>query len=104
MGVTGEGGGGNDIASFARDALGLNMKVVAGYPDSNALFLAMERGELDGRFVGLSVVRTTQKAWLADNSLVAPVVQFAPERAQGVHRHVLLTHVYAKSDGHADSR
>lgn len=77
IGVTGDGGGGNDIASFARDALGIPVKIVTGYPDSSALFLAIERSELDGRFVGLSAVKTTQQGWLAEQSAVAPIVQFA---------------------------
>jgi hypothetical protein len=77
LGVTGEGGGGSDIAVFVREALGLPIRIVSGYPDSNALFLAIERNELDARFVGLSVVRATQRGWLDENSPVAPIVQLA---------------------------
>ena len=74
VGVTGEG---SEFAMFAREALKLPIKIVNGYPDSNALFLAIERSELDGRFVGLSAVRASQNTWVADNSQVKPIVQFA---------------------------
>jgi tripartite-type tricarboxylate transporter receptor subunit TctC len=74
VGVTGEG---SEFAVFAREALKLPIKTVSGYPDSNALFLAIERGELDGRFVGLSAVRASQNTWVADKSLVKPIIQFA---------------------------
>lgn len=74
VGVTGEG---SEFAMFAREVLKLPIKIVSGYPDSNALFLAIERNELDGRFVGLSAVRASQNTWVADNSQVKPIVQFA---------------------------
>ena len=74
VGVTGEG---SEFAVFAREALKLPIKIVGGYPDSNALFLAIERSELDGRFVGLSAVRSSQSSWVAENSQVKPLVQFA---------------------------
>src|ERR1700704_3817942 len=65
LGGTAEGATGNDIATVVRDALGLNIKLIAGYPDSNALFLAVDRKELDGRFVGLSAVGSSHPEWLA---------------------------------------
>jgi hypothetical protein len=43
LGGTGEGASGNDVSAVLRDALGLNLKLIAGYPDSNALFLAVDR-------------------------------------------------------------
>lgn len=81
IGVTNEGGGGNDVAMFARDSLKLTSKIVAGYPDSNAIFLAMQRGEIDARFVGLSAVRTSQPEWVKSNSNVIPILQLGrPDR------------------------
>ena len=46
IGVTGEGGTGNDITVLLRDALGLNLKLVTGYPDNNSKTLAVEQKEL----------------------------------------------------------
>ena len=67
LGGTAEGATGNDIATVVRDALGLNIKLIAGYPDSNALFLAVDRKELDGRFVGLSATSSSHPEWLTPN-------------------------------------
>jgi hypothetical protein len=75
MGVTNEGGGGNDVAIFLRDALKLNAKIVAGYPDSNSIFLAMQRAEIDARLVGLSAVRTSQPEWVRHDSNMIPILQ-----------------------------
>jgi tripartite-type tricarboxylate transporter receptor subunit TctC len=48
-------------ATIARDILHLNVKVVSGYTGAAPLFLAMQRGEIDGQVVGLSSVRTGQR-------------------------------------------
>ena len=53
LGVTAEGATGSDIAVVLRDALGLNIRIIAGYPDSNGLFLAVDRKELDGTLFSL---------------------------------------------------
>ena len=77
LGGTAEGATGNDVALLIRDTLGLNLKIIAGYPDSGALFIAIERGELDGRFVGLSAVSSNKPEWLKPGGLVKALVQFA---------------------------
>ena len=80
VGGTSEGATGNDVALLIRDAAGARIKLIHGYRDSNALFPAIERGELEGRFVGLSAVAATQPHWLRPGSPVRPLLQFA--RAQ----------------------
>jgi tripartite-type tricarboxylate transporter receptor subunit TctC len=77
LGGTGEGASGNDVSTVLRDALGLNLKLIAGYPDSNALFLAVDRKELDGRCVGLSAVRSSHAQWLQSGSGMHVLLQFA---------------------------
>jgi len=77
LGGTAEGASGNDVSAVLRDALGLNLKMIAGYPDSNALFLAVDRKELDGRCVGLSAVQSTHAEWLRPGSGMHALVQFA---------------------------
>ena len=64
LGGTAEGATGNDIPVILRDALGLNLKLITGYPDGNAIFLAVDRGEVQGRTVGLSAVQSTHDEWL----------------------------------------
>jgi tripartite-type tricarboxylate transporter receptor subunit TctC len=49
------------FANIAKDILGLNIKVVSGYTGAAPLFLAMQRGEIDGQIVGYSSMRTGQK-------------------------------------------
>jgi hypothetical protein len=49
------------FAVIAKGVLGLNVNVVRGYTGAAPLFLAMQRGELDGQMVGLSSVRTGQR-------------------------------------------
>jgi len=77
LGGTGEGASGNDVTAVLRDALGLNLKLIAGYPDSNALFLAVDRKEVDGRCVGLSAVQSSHQQWLRKGSGMHVLVQFA---------------------------
>lgn len=68
IGGTAEGASSADVPKILRDALGLRMKLILGYRDSAALFLAMEDGELPGRMVELSSLRATHPQWLAPNS------------------------------------
>jgi tripartite-type tricarboxylate transporter receptor subunit TctC len=46
---------------IAKDILGLNIKIVRGYTGAAPMFLAMQRGEIDGQIVGFSSVRTGQR-------------------------------------------
>jgi len=77
LGGTAEGATGNDIALLIRDTLGVNIKLITGYPDSGALFLGIDRGEIDGRFVGLSAVSANKPEWLKPGGIVRPLLQFA---------------------------
>jgi len=79
LGGTAEGATGNDVPIILRDTIGLNVKQVVGYPDSGALFLAMERGEVHGRTTDLSSVRAIKPEWLKPNSGFQVLVQFARE-------------------------
>ena len=76
LGGTGEGATGNDVPIILRETLGLNIKQIVGYPDSNALFLAIERGEVDGRTTDLSSVKTNRPDWLKPNSYMHTLMQF----------------------------
>jgi tripartite-type tricarboxylate transporter receptor subunit TctC len=77
LGGTAEGATGNDVATVLRDALDLNLKIIAGYPDSNALFLAVDRKELDGRLVGLSATSSSHPEWLKPTGGMHILLQFA---------------------------
>jgi tripartite-type tricarboxylate transporter receptor subunit TctC len=77
LGGTAEGATGNDVPIILRDAIGLHVKQVVGYPDSTAIFLAIERGEVHGRTVDLSSVKSVKPEWLKPNSGYRVLVQFA---------------------------
>ncbi|MBX9739778.1 MAG: hypothetical protein K2X62_06895 [Beijerinckiaceae bacterium] len=77
LGGTAEGATGNDVSILLKDVLGLNIKVIAGYPDSGAIFLAADRKEIDGRFVGLSAVSSSKPDWLKKDGTMRVLMQFA---------------------------
>ena len=77
LGGTGEGARDADVPKILRDALGLNIRQVLGYPDSPSILLAIERGELEGRTFDLSAVRTARPDWLKRNSGFNVLLQFA---------------------------
>src|SRR5215470_7026685 len=77
LGGTAEGATGNDVPIILRDTIGLHVKQVVGYPDSTAIFLAIERGEVHGRTVDLSSVKSVKPEWLKPNSGYRVLVQFA---------------------------
>ena len=77
LGGTGEGARDADVPKILRDALGLNIKQVLGYPDSPSIFLAVERGELDGRTFDFSSVKAMRPQWLAPGSGFNILLQFA---------------------------
>ena len=77
LGGTGEGATDGDVPKILRDAIGINIKQVLGYPDSPSIFLAVERGEVDGRTFDLSSVKATKPDWLKPGSGYRVLVQFA---------------------------
>jgi len=76
LGSTAEGTSSDAMATLLREWLGFNLKVIPGYTDSGVLFLAIERGEVEGRTVGLSSVRANKADWLKPNGFVRVMVVF----------------------------
>jgi len=61
-------------------ALGTRMKAIIGYEGLNAVFLAMERGEVEGTpSVFWSAITATRPSWIKDG-LARPIVQYGPEK------------------------
>jgi hypothetical protein len=49
--------------------------VIAGYKDGVAVYIAMERGELDGRCGGqLTVIKSTRPHWLTERKIAVPIL------------------------------
>jgi tripartite-type tricarboxylate transporter receptor subunit TctC len=76
LGSTAEGTSSDAMGILLREWLGFNVKVIPGYTDSGVLFLAIERGEVEGRTVGLSSVRANKPDWLKPNGLARVLVTF----------------------------
>jgi tripartite-type tricarboxylate transporter receptor subunit TctC len=71
--------------------LGTKLKIILGYPGTNDVFLAVERGELDGYFGGtLSSLLTTYPGWIKDGK-VKILVQIALEKAPQLPNVPLVT-------------
>jgi tripartite-type tricarboxylate transporter receptor subunit TctC len=77
LGGTGDGARDADVPKILHDALGVNIKQVLGYPDSPSIFLAVERGEVDGRTFDLSSVKATRPQWLKPDGGFNVLLQFA---------------------------
>lgn len=77
LGGTAEGSTSDDVPILLRDLLGLHIRLVNGYRDSGVLFLAIDQGEVEGRTVGLSAVRSAHRQWLAPGSNMRVLLQFA---------------------------
>jgi tripartite-type tricarboxylate transporter receptor subunit TctC len=77
LGGTALGAAGSDVPIVLRDTLGINVRVVEGYPDSGAIFLAVDRGELNGRTVDLSSMKSLKPDWLDPKGGMRAFVQFA---------------------------
>ena len=77
LGGTGQGARDADVPKILRHALGINIKQVLGYPDSPSLFLAVERGEVQGRMFDFSAVKATRPEWLRPDSGFKFLLQFA---------------------------
>jgi tripartite-type tricarboxylate transporter receptor subunit TctC len=81
--IVGGTGSGSDTDTFPialRQLLGLDIRLIAGYPGGNDVLLAMERGEVDGR-CGWSwaTVVATRPDWLAEHK-VNVLLQLALEQ------------------------
>jgi tripartite-type tricarboxylate transporter receptor subunit TctC len=77
LGSTAEGTPGSDVPMLLRNLLGLNLRLVAGYPDNGAVFLAVDRGEVNGRTVDLTTVKSLRPDWLKPDGGMRALIQFA---------------------------
>jgi tripartite-type tricarboxylate transporter receptor subunit TctC len=72
----GAGGSASDVPELLRHALGFNIKLVNGY-DGNAIFLAVDRREVQGRTGELASIRALRPDWLKPGGGMHALVQFA---------------------------
>ena len=66
----------SDSAILLRDMLGFNIKLIGGYADSGQLYLAMERGEVEGRTTALSSLLSNKPDWVKPGGPMKMMVMF----------------------------
>src|SRR5262249_31643695 len=75
--VAGGEGAGSDPDIFAlmyRNVLGAKVKLVSGYPGTNNIMLAMERGEVDGLCgISGSTIKSRRADWIKGEKINIPV-------------------------------
>ena len=76
LGGSAEGSTSSDVPRILQSALGLNLKLVLGYRDSAAVFLAMERNEVSGRTIDLSAIQSVKPDWLKPGGGYRLLVQY----------------------------
>ena len=78
MGDVGPGSGTRVYPKALAALLGMKFKLVSGYPSSADIFLAMERGEVQGICESLDSVRSRRPDWIASHQ-VSVLFQGAPQ-------------------------
>src|SRR5229473_3816198 len=75
VGGSGVGSQMETMPAMLNKLFGARMKVISGYKGGNEIYLAMERGEVDGRCGGLvSSINSTRPDWFAQKKVSVPIV------------------------------
>jgi tripartite-type tricarboxylate transporter receptor subunit TctC len=75
VGGSGVGSQMETMPAMLNKLFGTRMKVVSGYKGGNEIYLAMERGEVDGRCGGLvSSINATRPDWFTQRKITVPIV------------------------------
>jgi tripartite-type tricarboxylate transporter receptor subunit TctC len=77
LGGTAEGSEGSDVPELLHHALGFNIRLVNGYSGTGEIFLAVDRGEVQGRTIDLTSIRALRPDWLKAGGNMHALVQFA---------------------------
>jgi tripartite-type tricarboxylate transporter receptor subunit TctC len=75
VGGSGVGSQMETMPAMLNKLFGTRMKIISGYKGGNEIYLAMERGEVDGRCGGLvSSINSTRPDWFAQNKISVPII------------------------------
>jgi tripartite-type tricarboxylate transporter receptor subunit TctC len=75
VGGSGAGSQMETMPAMLNKLFGTKMKIISGYKGGNEIYLAMERGEVDGRCGGLvSSINSTRPDWFAQKKISIPMV------------------------------
>ncbi|MBO0712722.1 MAG: hypothetical protein J2P47_15735, partial [Acetobacteraceae bacterium] len=74
VGGTGAGSQMETLPALLNRLFGTRIRVISGYQGGNAIYLAMERGEVQGRCGGLvSSINATRPDWFAEQKVTVPI-------------------------------
>ncbi len=75
VGSSGAGSQMDTYPAILNKLFGTKIKVIAGYKDGTSVYIAMERGELDGRCGGqLTVIKSTRPHWITEHKFAVPIL------------------------------
>ena len=107
VGDTGPGTGTRSYPKVLNELIGTRFKLVGGFPSSVEVFLAMERGEVEGICESLDSVRNRRPDWIAGGKVAVllqagerpepslPGVPFALDLARSDEQRRMLEYLYA---------
>lgn len=74
VGTSGAGSQMETLPLMLNRLFGTNIKIIPGYKGGNDVYLAMERGEVNGRCGGLvSSIRSTRPDWFPEKKITVPI-------------------------------
>jgi hypothetical protein len=75
VGSSGAGSQMDTYPAILNRLFGTKLRVIAGYKDGTDVYLAMERGEIEGRCGGqLTVIKATRPQWLSEHKISVPIL------------------------------
>ena len=80
-----------------KNVLGLRLKIIAGYPGSREVAMALETGEVHGRVWDMEGLKAARPQWLRDGT-VKILAQLAPQKDRAVPADVPLARDFAATD------
>jgi tripartite-type tricarboxylate transporter receptor subunit TctC len=84
--IVGSSGAGSQMDTYPailNKLFGTKIKVVQGYKDGTDVYLAMERGEVEGRCGGqLAVLKSSRPDWLTQHKINVPIIISAARSAE----------------------
>ena len=102
VGDTGVGTGTHSYPKALAALLGMKFKIIPGFPSSSDVFLAMERGEVEGICESLDSVSGKRPAWLPEKQ-VNILFQGGTEPSKDLSKDVPLVYNMAKTQEQKDS-
>ena len=98
IGASAAGGSTRDFPRLLTSVFGANFKIVSGYPGSNEILLAIEKGEVQGTCgVGWSTVSVQRPQWLRDGFIRIIAQEGMRSNAELDRQGVPLAYAFAKT-------